>query len=241
MSISFYRDPVIVHPQRHRRHRIAPLADYRFVQHTHAVYAAAVEFGDAGREFPIVFARIGGQICPVLMMGLQEGENLFVRPDGTWAGHYLPAFVRRYPFVLAEVQGLSAETQLGVCVDAAYTGWNTMHGEPLFDEQGQQTEYLRKVVAFLTRYQQEYSRTTQFCQRIDALGLLDTMDAQIRLHDGRAFHVSGLMIVQEEKLASLADAQVLALFRAGDLGLIHQHLSSLSNMQMLAGRIPRSG
>lgn len=239
MSTSFYQRPVLVNPVLHSGFKIAPLRNYGFVGSTHAVFVAGIEFGDAGKEYPIVFTRINGEICPVVMFGLREGENLFVRDDGTWQGNYLPAFVRRYPFVLANIKGLATDTQLGVCVDEAYVGWNVEEGEALFDENKAQTSYFKRTIDFLTRYQQEHNRTVQFCKRLDALGLLEAMDAQARLPDGRTFHINGLMVVQESRLASLGDVPALALFRSGDLALIYSHLSSLSNLQQLLHRVEK--
>jgi SapC len=239
VSTSFYQKPVLVNPVLHSGFKIAPLRNYDFVAHTHAVFVAGIEFGDAGKEYPIVFTRISGEICPVVMFGLRESENLFVREDGVWLGNYLPAFVRRYPFVLANIKGLAADTQLGVCVDEAYAGWNAQDGEALFDDQKAQTPYFKRAIDFLTRYQQEHSRTIQFCKRLDALGLLEAMDAQARLPNGRTFQINGLMVVQESRLTSLGDVPALALFRSGDLALIHSHLSSLSNLQQLLYRLEK--
>lgn len=239
MSTSFYKNPILVNPLLHADFKIAPLQDYEFMLGTRAVFVAGIEFGDAGKEYPIVFTRINGEISPVAMFGLREQENLFVRPDGSWSGNYLPAFVRRYPFVLASIKGFTAEAQMGVCVDEAYPGWNAEQGEALFDEQGTQTPYFKRAIAFLTRYQQEYSRSIQFCKRLDALGLLGAMDAQAKLPDGRTFHINGLMVVQEERLNRLNDVQALALFRSGDLAWIYSHLSSLSNLQQLLVRIEK--
>jgi SapC len=233
MSTSFYRNPVLVSPQQHAQYKIAPLCNYEFVAQTNAVYVAGIEFADAGKEYPIVFTRINEEICPVLMFGLRDGENLFVRSDGSWSGHYIPAFVRRYPFVLANIKGFTSDGQLGVCVDEAYSGWNVPNGAALFDQKGGQTSYFKRVLSFLTRYQQEYTRTSQFCKRLDGLGLLGAMDAQATLFDGRTFHVNGLMIVQESRMSTLSDAQVLALYRSGDLALIHAHLNSLPNLKKL--------
>ncbi|MFM2111941.1 MAG: hypothetical protein RLZZ271_601 [Pseudomonadota bacterium] len=240
MSVPFYKSPVLINPLLHADHKIAPLSTYRFMSRTHAVFVAGIEFGDAGKEYPIVFTRINGEINPVVMFGLREDENLFVEPDGAWSGNYIPAFVRRYPFVLASIKGLTAESQLGVCVDEAYPGWNAVEGESLFDAEGGQTPYFKRTVSFLARYQQEYTKTTQFCKRLEALDLLGAMDAHAKLPDGRTIQVNGLMVVKESRLESLSDVQALALFRSGDLAWIYSHLHSLSCLQQLLIRIERT-
>jgi len=151
-----------------------------------------------------------------------------------WAGRYIPAFVRRYPFVLSQLPG---QETMGVCVDEAYAGLNEVEGEPLFDEQGQDTPFLRNALEFLQQYQREYLRTEAFCHRLEQFGLLTEMNAKAELTDGRSFTISSLMVVDEKKLMSLPDAAALSLFRAGELHLVSMHLASLSNMRTLVDRL----
>jgi hypothetical protein len=172
-------------------------------------------------------------VVPVVMLGLRARENLFVDADNRWSGRYIPAFVRRYPFVLAELPGQS----LGVCIDEAFAGLNEEEGDPLFDAEGKDTPFLRNALDFLAQYQREYLRTEAFCQKLEQAGLLTEMDARADLVDGRSFTVNGLLVVDEKKLMALPDATVLALFRAGDMHLVSLHLASLSNMQRLVDRL----
>ena len=189
------------------------------------------------KEYPIVFTRMpNGRIVPVAMLGLRNRENLFVEEDGRWMANYIPAFVRRYPFVLAQLGGDS----LGVCVDEAYAGLSEQEGEPLFDEQGRNSPVLGNALEFLQRFQQEFARTEAFCQRLEQAGLLREMNAKADLADGRSFTVNGLLVVDEPKLMALPDATALSLFRKGELHLVSMHLASLSNMQRLVDRIARA-
>jgi hypothetical protein len=181
----------------------------------------------------VVFTRLGGKTVPVAMLGLRERENLFVDAEGRWLGRYVPAFMRRYPFVLAELPGQN----LGVCIDEAYEGLNETEGEALFDADGNDTPYLQGALQFLDEYQREYRRTEAFCQRLEQAGLLTEMNARADLVDGRRFTVAGLMVVDEKKLLALPDAVALSLFRSGELHLVSLHLASLSNMRRLVDRM----
>ena len=167
------------------------------------------------------------------MLGLRARENLFVNDRDEWLGHYVPAFVRRYPFVLVQLPGKA----MGVCIDEGFSGLSDSEGEPLFDAQGRDTPFLRSALDFLHRYQAEYERTEAFCLRLDQAGLLREMNARADLVDGRSFTVSGLLVVDEGKLMALPDAVALSLFRAGELHLVSLHLASLSNMDMLVDRM----
>ena len=233
-DLVYYEKPVLLDRDKHRHRRVKPGTSFAFAARANSLYLAGAEFGEASREYAIVFTRSpNGKVVPVVMLGLRSRENLFVQPDGRWDARYIPAFVRRYPFVLAELPGQS----LGVCVDEAYGGFGESEGEPLFDGQGKETAFLQGALDFLTQYQREHLRTEAFCQRLDDAGLFMEMNARADLVDGRSYTVNGLLVVDEKKLLAVPDATALALFRSGELHLVSMHLVSLSNMQRLVDRL----
>lgn len=229
-----YQKPVLLDRDKHRRRRVLPAHSFAFVQKANSLYLAAAEFAEASREYAIVFMRGPQQdIVPVAMLGLRARENLFVNGQAQWTGNYIPAIVRRYPFVLAQLPGHA----MGVCIDEAYEGWSDEKGEPLFDAEGRNTPFLQNALDFLTRYQQEHQRTEEFCKRLEQAGLLTEMNAKADLTDGRSFTLSGVLVVDEKKLLALPDPVALSLFRSGELHLISLHLASLSNMKKLVDRM----
>lgn len=230
----YYEKPVLLHRDTHRHRKVAQSTSFAFARKANSLYLAGVEFGEASKEYAIVFTRAAGRkVVPVAMLGLRPRENLYVDDDARWTAAYIPAFVRRYPFVLSEL----ADGQFGVCIDEAYPGLGTTKGEALFDAAGGNTPFLQNALDFLNRYQQEYQRTDAFCQRLVEMDLLMEMNAKADLIDGRSFTVNGLMVVDEKKLLALPDARALSLFRSGELHWISMHLSSLSNMQRLVDRV----
>ena len=233
-QVLYYEKPVLLDREKHRRRKVRASNSFAFARKANSLYLAGVEFGEACKEYAVVFTRQGnGKIVPVVMLGLRSRENLFVDDQDHWTGRYVPAFVRRYPFVLAELPGQA----LGVCIDEAYPGLGENEGEPLFDAGGKDTPFLRNALDFLTQYQREYVRTEAFCQKLEQAGLLMEMSARADLVDGRSFTVGSVMVVDEKKLLALPDATALSLFRAGELHLISMHLLSLSNMQRLVDKI----
>jgi hypothetical protein len=230
-----YAAPALLDRNKHRRTRVRPGAGFAFARNTNSVYVAAAEFNEAAKEYAIVFTRsgTGGQPAPVLLLGMRDRENLFVAEGDRWDGRYIPAFVRRYPFVLAQ----APQQQLAVCIDEACPGLSESEGEALFDGEGQETPYLKNTLSFLTDYQREYARTEAFCKRLDEAGLLTEMNARADLKDGNSYAVNGMLIVDEKKLLALPDATVLSLFRSGELHLVSVHLASLTNMQRLVDRM----
>lgn len=230
----YYEKPVLLDRDKHRNRRVLPGSSFAFARKANSLYLAGAEFTEASKEYAIVFTRGSRQeIVPVAMLGLRARENLFVDDKEQWTGEYIPAFVRRYPFVLAELAGQA----MGVCIDEAFQGLNDKEGESLFDAQGGNTPFLQNALDFLDRYQQEYRRTEAFCRRLEQAGLLTEMNAKADLIDGRSFTIGGLLVVDEKRLLALPDAVALSLFRSGELHLISLHLASLANMKKLVDRM----
>src|SRR3954469_19584448 len=102
----YYEKPVLLDRDRHRKRRVKPSSSFAFARKANSLYLAGVEFGEACKEYAVVFTRgANGKTVPVVMLGLRSRENLFVDAQDRWTGRYVPAFVRRYPFVLAELPG----------------------------------------------------------------------------------------------------------------------------------------
>ncbi len=240
-TYALYREPVVLDRVAHRALRMSPLNDFSVARGMHASYLAAAEFMHATREMVVVFVRNSttdtdpGPVSPVAMMGLKEGENLFV--DGTqWSAVYKPAYLRRYPFWTARLAGADGPT---VLIDIGWSGFSETVGQPLFDAAGEPTEALKAALAFIEDFEREGARTQAFCTRLMELDLLREMQASVKLADGEALSLSGFLVVDQERLLALPDAAVLELHRTGMLGLIHQHFASLSNLQALADRKDR--
>jgi hypothetical protein len=231
----FYNKPVALNKVTHKEVKVTPIdGDYSFAKKINSVIVAGIEFTEAAKEYPIVFAQAGDSFVPVALLGLRNQENLFVDDDGTWDARYIPAFVRRYPFVLASTP--DAE-QLVVCIDESYSGFNDSEGEALFSDDGEPVELLNKTMEFLEEYQRQYARTEAFLARLKENDLLMSLNARVDLVDGKQFSLTGLLAVDERKLLQLSDEKAVQLFRAGELAWIYCHLMSLGCMGRMVDRI----
>ena len=168
-------------------------------------------------------------MTPVIILGFDQ--NFFVDEDGKWKeGYYIPAFVRRYPYILVEEKGEKEEDRkLFVAVDKSYEGYNAENGEKLFNEDGKNTDYLNRMIDFLRAYDLDYNLTMRFAKKLEELDLFQTIEATIKTPDNRTFVMKNLLAVDEKKLRELEDKEVLDLFRSGFLGWIYAHLISLNN------------
>lgn len=237
-TLLFYEKPVQLNADVHRNARLGALAgNYAFAQKTNSIPLAAVEFFDTAREYPIAFTgKEGGALFPIALMGVRQNENLFVSADGKWEGRYVPAFVRRYPFVLAEKD--DAE-DFNVYLDEAYPGFGAADGERLFTDEGEHTPLLKQALEFLGTYQGEIKRTRLFVERLQALDLLIPRVLEVVRKDQGPLVLQGFSVVDEGRLMGLGDAQLLELARSGLLAWIYAHLMSLGNVSDLAARLDR--
>lgn len=239
IASALYRQPVLLDSAAHRGHRVAALDDFSIAAGLHAVFVTATEFPQAALDLPIVFVRRGGadavgqpQVAPVALLGLTAGENLHVE-GRRWTARYVPAFIRRYPFMPATLPGSASH---GLLVDGGWAGFSETAGEPLFEADGRAAPALQRAIRFVELFEAETQRTAVFCERLNTLGLLKDMKADAVLPNGQALSVDGFLAIDEEKLNGLPDAVVIELHRNGMLMLAQMHLLSLSNIRHLVDR-----
>jgi hypothetical protein len=192
-----------------------------------------VEFPAAVRDYPIVFAGNPGEITPAVILGLRDDQNLFLTPDLGWAVRYIPAFIRRYPFIFSR-----AEDRFLLCVDEEYEGFNRDgRGQPFFTEEGEPAPFVNTVLAFLQEYQNQFQRAQVFCARVEELGLLEPMQAQVISDAGETTLLSGFQVVNRARLAALPGDRLAELAGSGELELLYLHLQSLNNFEALKDRL----
>jgi hypothetical protein len=236
-QLLFYSQAKPVNLTEHRDLCIKAGTDFSFARAVSAVPLTAAEFSRAAPEYAIVFTGSDQTVTPVVILGAQKDQNLYLNEDGTWRASYVPAFVRRYPFVFA--QGQDANT-LTLCVDEQFSGCNREgRGEHLFDSDGQRTAYLEQVLKFLRSYQVEHRRTQDFCKRLVELDLLQPVQANLSPASGERRVLSGLRVVNRAKLKELDAATIHRLLTSDELELIYLQLHSLPNIRILGERMPR--
>lgn len=238
LNFAFYRKVVALNSDLHRNLKLSPSEiTFDFARDTTAVLLAGVEFAEAGREYPIVFVRgTDGKMRPVALLGVREGENLYVDEQGKWDASYIPAFVRRYPFVMAE--GANAG-ELLVCIDEACAALNVDRGELLINPEGKLEPRMNEVMQFLQNFQQEFARTELIIRQLDELDLFVKQGARFDTVAGETFQLSDFYLIDEVKFGQLPDEKLPALFRSGALGMTYLHLASLGNMRKLLERIAK--
>jgi len=233
----FYKNVIPLSKDQHSNYSVEPVKNYSFTRNTNSLYIAAIEFLKASKEYPIVFAESKDDtLFPVVILGLKNNQNLYIDKKGKWLANYIPAYIRRYPFILATSN--EDGENFAVCIDKKFSGFNNKNkGQPLFDIKGGESDILKHSVNFLKEYQSHIQLTALFTSNIKALNILEPMQANIKLNDGEKLALSGFMGINREKLKSLPADKLGELAISDHLELIYAHLNSLDNIDILFKRM----
>ena len=194
------------------------------------------EFAMLQRFMPIVFT-LGADPIPIALMGLNEGVNVFVDDEGrlTEKNLYVPAYVRRYPYMLARLRPDAEE--LSLCFDPTSDRIGEFdEGEKLF-EGGEPTEFTKGILAFNESFEQAGARTAAFMKDLIDTGLL--MEGEISIQPegyDKPFLYRGFQMVDEKKITEIRGDQLRKMNQSGMLPLLYAHLFSLALMREIFGR-----
>lgn len=237
----FYKSIEPLSASEHGKMKVRGLQAMPEAGRTHAIPVTVDEFTLAQRHYPIVFA-VGENAVPIALMGLNEGVNVFLDEDGRSLDStiYIPAYVRRYPFLLARLRPESDE--LSLCFDpTAGAVGDFPDGEALFDGD-QPSEATKAILQFCEQFEAAGQRTTAFVDELVKADLL--MDGEVAIQPegySQPFVYRGFRMVDEEKLRNLRGDELRRMNQSGFLALIHAHLFSLSEMRNVFARQLQQG
>jgi hypothetical protein len=236
----FYRRPVALSPERHFGLALVPPGNYEFARYTNAVPLNVSEFSLAARHYPIVFTA-GDPAAPVAVVGVGvDHRNVFIDAAGKWLpGVYVPAYVRRYPFIFSEDR---AKKEFVLSIDEAANGLQERAGpeDKLFWE-GKPTALVERALAFCSEYQTSVEFTRQFCAAMTEQGLFSEKEASFALTDGRKFRLTGFRVIDEARFDKIPGKSLLRLRRQRFLHPIYLHLVSMANWAMLLDLAAQQG
>lgn len=228
----YYKSPVALNENRHSGYGLRTERDFKFASQSNVVPLSASEFIFACRHYPIVFSK-NEHPLPLALLGLETGVNAFVNEEGVWEnGTYVPAYARRYPFILME--GGDAGNFF-LCVDEESEFVIEGGGEPFFDDDNQQTEVTRQASEFCRIYQQDHDLAKSFCAALQKEDLFTDSEAVITVN-GQETRLTGFQAIDAEKLTKLELDSVGEWHNRGFLGLAAHHAASMHAWADLALR-----
>lgn len=226
----FYKKPLPLDAKAHADLGLKKNFGFNFTQGINAVPVNLIEMPQVCHYYPIAFSP-DGNATPVAIMGLRDNENLFLHNDGTWEpDSYIPAYIRRYPFIFSEMpQG----DQLTLCVDMDDNVIEKGGEQPFFTKDGKPSDLSNNALEFCKSYHAAAQQTIKFSKALADSGLLVEREAQINVVGNKRINFSGFMIIDEKKLADLDEKTFLEFRKEGFLPFIYAHLFSGAQWQRL--------
>jgi len=237
----FYKDLMPLNSRDHGGWRARSVDKASWIGSQHAIPLTVEEFPLAQRNFPIVFSA-GENSVPLALMGLNEGVNVFFEDDGTPRGDaYVPAYIRRYPFLLAKLRPDAEEMSLCFDPTSDVVG-DFKEGEALFAD-GQPTDHTKGLLDFCEKFEEAGARTQAFMKEVTDAGLLMDGEVAIQQNDkpDQPYIYRGFRMINQEKLKELDADKIKAWNDNGLLPLIYAHLMSLDLMRFVFAKQTEQG
>jgi len=203
--------------------------NYKFSAHLATATLAIGEISQAMRSLPIGFVQYDGYFTVVAILGLNQGENLFVSENGNWLTGYKPAIFRSYPFSLRP--GTKDQMLLSFDEDSLSNS-DVIPTNRFYDDNGDISEQTKGIMSFLYEVHNSYNRTVQICKTIDSYNLFDKWNISIK-RNNKQIQIDGIYKINEDVFRTLDGDALLKLNKVSALGLIYAHIFSGANINLL--------
>ncbi|MBM88037.1 MAG: peptidase [Gammaproteobacteria bacterium] len=235
-SMFLYEKPEILTKEDHNALGITPLKrPFDFASKIQTVPLVATEIASAQKSYPVIFSNPDDPQA-FAVVSVVDNNNMFVDDSGNWFPfHYIPAYLRRYPFAFAKAEG----DQLALVIDRASEGVTETPEFPFFDGDALSAE-TQKIVDFCSKVEGERQRSIDFTAKLKELDLLDAQEiTQGDTKDEEQVKLASYYAVSTEKLNKLSPEVLQDLNERGYLSFIYAHLFSMENWGKLIERRAR--
>jgi hypothetical protein len=196
------------------------------------------EFRDLQACYPIVFAQDGkGGYDAIALLGFEQGENLFLGPNG-WDAPTIPLTIERQPFMIG--RGGSDELSVHIDLDSPRVRAGGIEGEALFLTYGGTSEYLERISSVLRTIHDGLQASRAFVGALVELELIESFVLDVELDDGSQNRLAGFYTINEDRLAKLSGEQLARLHAQGWLQAIYMAVASLAQFRGLIQRKNRA-
>jgi len=216
----------------HKNVKIKRTSNFLHAKDQQVVPLIVHEFSRASAEMPVVFVKNSetGEFQSVALLGLEPKENVFYSEE-KWLSSYLPALITHHPFALMPTENDASQLQVILKEDSYLV--SEEEGDAIFDDKGNETEYMAKRKNAIGQYYENTHVTKAFVSFLSEKSLLTQQKLSLDLN-GKKISVDGIYLVDEKVLNTLSDEDFLVLRQRGYLAPIYNHLSSLHQLNRLA-------
>ena len=227
----FYKNPMPIDAKKHTNLALKKDFGFGFTQGINAVPVNMIEMTQICHFYPIAFSP-DDNATPVAILGLRDNENLFLNKKNEWQnGVYIPAYIRRYPFIFSEIPN---SDQLTLCIDHSENIVEENGEQKFFDAEGKPSQLAQNALEFCKSYHAAAQATSDFSKALSEQDLLVQKEVQINVAGNRRINFSGFKILDEKKFSELDDKVFLEWRAKGWLPFIYAHLFSGSQWQRLS-------
>lgn len=227
-ELLFYEKPVPLDRNKHKNLRFKKMDTYSFASGVNTVPVSGPEFFPCSRNYPVMFVETSaGGFLPVALLSLTAKSHQL---GDRWEGVYVPAFVKRYPFVLAETQGT-------IMIDETAPHFNQEDGDLLFDEDGEPSSSLKEIIQYLDTLDQSHRLTLEYTRALKVKGLLEPSKAVVRLFDGEVKLDHFFVVGEKELYGALTDEEIVDWHYKGWLAWTYAHIHSTASVPEILKRM----
>lgn len=225
-----FKSIVPIVEKNHRNLKVKKIDNFDFCKDLHLSSVMVHEFSRVSSIYPIIFLedKDKDEFTPVVMLGLETGENLFIK-DGVWNASYIPAIIRKYPFILANS---GKDETYTICIDEESEFLNEEEGEELFDKKGKSSKTMENIKQFLTELQQMDNFSSVFCKYFQEKNMFTPLNMKVKIKN-ELKNVSGAYILNEDRLNNLSNESFLDMREKQYLPAVYAHLNSLAQIERL--------
>ena len=230
--MKMYENIELITKDKHKDYGVASINDFKHAKTLNTSMITMNEFYESCKHYPIVFSKNEQEgWFALILLSLENNDNKFIDEDGNWkANTYIPAYVRRYPFIY-----IKNEDDLLLGFDSTHKISKDDAGDRyFFDEEGETTPFVSKVLTFMNQVQNLMKETKDFIETLVEMEILEESTITGKNADGKDISVNGFWILKEEKLDKLTKENKAKLCEKSYMQPITAHLISLSNIQNLS-------
>ena len=205
---------------------------YFFASEESLIPLTVAELPKISRDMLIVFPLRAG--LPLALAGVEPKHNLHIQDDGMWIGRYVPAHLRRYPFILAEkdtTPNPEHGRQFALMIDESAPHFKTEQGMPLFNKDGSASDFLTRTQKLLLALQADQEKTLKLVAQLEEYNLLEPRDIRVnRDKDLEPLLLKGFRMIDSQRFSELDSVALAQLRDSGALEMIYAHVVSLTNL-----------
>ena len=192
------------------------------------------ELSQIQREYPVLFARDkDGVLVPVAILGLEPDELLFTA-NGQWDARYVPAMLRKGPFLLGPSDG--NDPLLHIALDHPKVTRESEASDPIFLPHGGHAPALEDALDALRMIHAGMEATRAMASALDEAGLIQPLALNVQVSDSKAVKFDNFLAILPEAIDALPADTLGRLSEAGFLQPAILIAHSLGNLNDLVRR-----